>query len=471
MDSLPSSSRVAPSLTARLGIAAVVGLVSGGLLIVTGVLAWAVGGTLPQLLFLVAQVVFISVLIWQACDPFAAAAQWIGIRWKLPGSVRGATLDAIASSMPELFCGCFFVILAISTAVDAETAREHIGCEGYGPTVATCAGSAIYNMVLIPAACALVISYRRRSRPTIDIAQDVVLRDGMWFLACEALFIFFLFQDELPWWTAVVFLGLYAAYILRLALDARMFRRALTLLNRMDEQQTRDLSVDSLGLLLREHGMRPTTGLLESVWKRFSERGQTEVGNQTEEEEWGTAEYLFGHKSVRLTALSAWTVISVCTVVAAVACYWLVEVTRTAAELLQVPLFFIAVVLVAAASSVPDTFLSVGAALRGDDDGAVSNAFGSNIFDICVCLSIPLLVSCYLSGWQPVSLTQNGSPLPGLVGIRVLLCLLSVATLLMMWHKLQITRTKAWVMCGLYGAFVMYAINGSLREAQSSMLP
>jgi len=163
-----------------------------------------------------------------------------------------------------------------------------------------------------------------------------------------------------------------------------------------------------------------------------------------------------------LNHFSAWGVILVSTLVTGVACYWLVSVTRATAEQLDIPVFFVAVILAAAASSVPDTFLSIGAATRGDDSGAVSNAFGSNIFDICICLSIPLLVNSYLNGWQPVRLMQDGKPLPGLVGIRILLCVLTLVTLLIMWHKRQLTRTKALVLCALYAMFVAYAVAGSL---------
>ena len=65
--------------------------------------------------YLMTEVALISLVIWQACDPFADAAQWVGKKLHLPGSVRGATLDAVASSMPELFSGIFFVVLAIQT--------------------------------------------------------------------------------------------------------------------------------------------------------------------------------------------------------------------------------------------------------------------------------------------------------------------------------------------------------------------
>jgi cation:H+ antiporter len=371
--------------------------------------AWKVG-------FQLSQVCLISIIIWQACDPFADAAQWIGQTFRVPGSVRGATLDAVASSMPELFSGIFFVVVA-TAAADSAAAVQEAGGEGYGATLATCAGSAIYNMILIPAFCALVISFSRKSRPTIEVESKVISRDGMWFVGCEFVFIAFLWQSTMQWWMALVFIGIYGLYIFKLYLDARAFRRA---------------------------------------GQRDDEDGD-EDGGQPE-----TARILFAMFQVPLNHYTAWGVILMSTLVTGVACYWLVSVTRATAEQLDIPVFFVAVILAAAASSVPDTFLSIGAATRGDDSGAVSNAFGSNIFDICICMAIPLLVNSYLNGWQPVRLMHDGKPIAGLVGIRILLCVLTLVTLLIMWHKHQLTRTKALVLCALYALFVAYAVAGSL---------
>ena len=110
--------------------------------------------------FILSAATFISILISEACDPFADAAQWVGIRLKLPSSVRGATLDAIASSMPELFTGLFFVTVALSGSKDSAQ-RVLESAEGYGSTVATCAGSSIYNLILIPAVCAIAMAFSR----------------------------------------------------------------------------------------------------------------------------------------------------------------------------------------------------------------------------------------------------------------------------------------------------------------------
>ena len=420
-------------------------------LVVSGLLSKMLGGSFWTILFLMSQATVISIVIWQACDPFADAAQWIGTTLRLPGSVRGATLDAIASSMPELFTGIFFVVLAIT---GGEGAREKIAEEtgtGYGATVATCAGSAIYNMILIPAICALVISKYRPSRPTIDVEDKVISRDGLWFVGCEVLLLFFLYQPAMHWWMGVALLAAYVAYLFVLYKDAKLYQAKHTFIR---SQLTQNESNDDIV----EAGMRRGMKLSRDFIQKLRDGENPDDDEEPPE----SAEVLFGWFEVPLNFRNSWLVIAVSTIVAALACYWLVEVTQATAVALNVPLFFVAVILAAAASSVPDTFLSVGAAMRGDDDGAVSNAFGSNIFDICVCLSIPLLVGSYMSGWQPILLTEGGEPMKGLVLLRILLCSLTIITLLIMWHNRQLTRSKAWVLIGLYGVFVLYAVAGSL---------
>lgn len=423
--------------------------------------------TVVTVVFLLSQVVVISIIIWQACDPFADAAQYIGNRFRVPGSVRGATLDAIASSMPELFSGIFFVVVAIIGVDEAQRLQE--SSEGYGAVVATCAGSAVYNMILIPAACALVIARARKSRPTIDVAPNVITRDGMWFLACEVVLIIFLFQPAVTWWMGVAFIGIYIAYVFWLMNDTNKFR---TTLQGVSEQLGSKVESGNITTRMVEEaceakGIPYNKARIIEVRNRLIDQAEGNIDG--EEESSDRAEILFGLGSVQLGPLSCWLIIIASTAIAAASCYWLVEVTHNIAEELHIPIFFVAVIIAAAASSVPDTFLSIGASLRGDDDGAVSNAFGSNIFDICICLSIPLLVGTYLNGWQPISLTQDGEPMPGLVGMRILLAVLTLATLLIMWHNLQLTKRKAWILVGLYGLFVLYAVLGSLGISLDSV--
>lgn len=406
-----------------------------------------------ELLYLAMQFVVISIVIWQACDPFADAAQWIGRKLRLPGSVRGATLDAVASSMPELFTGLFFVIVAASGTGDA--GHGHDG-DGFGASLATCAGSAVYNMILIPAFCVLMISYCRRSRPTIDVEPEVISRDGMWFLGAEAVLIAFMFQDQMYWWMGVVFLLMYLIYILQLLRDARVYQKAMKLIEEKLGRVEPDTSKEEIVNALQEAGMSTNPALVDQVRK-----AKAKEDDESEDEE-GSAGFLYGLFDIPLNGWTAALIIVIATLVAGLSCYWLVEVARETAVALDIPVFFVAVILVAASSSVPDTFLSIGAAKRGDDSGAVSNAFGSNIFDICVSLSIPLLVNSYLIGWKPVPLTTDGEPIAGLVDLRILLAVLTGITLLIMWHNRQLTRAKGLALCGLYCLFIGYAVAGSM---------
>ncbi len=387
-------------------------------LIATAVL-WSLrteGAFWIEVCFVLSTAVAIAILIGEACDPFADAAQWVGVQLRVPSSVRGATLDAVASSMPELFTGIFFVSIALTGSTD-QAAQLAETAEGYGSTIATCAGSSIYNLVLIPAVCALAVSFYRPSKPFVAIERDVVNRDGVWVIVVQFGLLYFLFQPELHWWMGVIALVAYAIYVAHLYLATRAYRRKLAAANIEVEEPNDEASV------------------------------------------------LFGYFDIKLNRVTATMVLLGATIVAAAACYLLVELTNSSAEKLGVSPFFVAVILTAAVSSIPDTFMSLGSSLRGDDSGAVSNVFGSNIFDICIGMSIPLLVCCYLNNWEPVALVgEDGQTMAGVVGLRVLLFFLSVCALSSMWYFRKITRKTAFVFCGLYLIFVGYAVVGGMIE-------
>ena len=131
--------------------------------------------------------------------------------------------------MPELFTGIIFVVLAVLYGREGVDLQEASG-EGFALVIATCAGSAVYNMILIPAICAIFISYYRPSRPTIDVEYRVIVRDGAWFVLMEILLIVFLLQQRIEWWMGVVFLLGYAAYVTVLYFDARRFQKQISLI-------------------------------------------------------------------------------------------------------------------------------------------------------------------------------------------------------------------------------------------------
>ena len=73
--------------------------------------------------------------IMKACDKFEPASDFLG-RNMAPG-IKGATINAIGSSLPELFTTLIFLFV--------------YGEKEFSSGVATTAGSAVFNAVIIPA--------------------------------------------------------------------------------------------------------------------------------------------------------------------------------------------------------------------------------------------------------------------------------------------------------------------------------
>ena len=346
--------------------------------------------------------VVISVAMWMACDPFADAAQWVGRRLRIPGSVRGATLDAIASSMPELSVGILFVY----------------EFNDFGASIATCAGSAVYNMILIPALCGLAISFHRKEQPYIRIGREVLVRDGFWFLLSETVLIVLLFYGYFEWWAAVILLALYVGYLVHLYRDAKGHRRL--------DKQRREEAIEA-----------------------------ADDGDNTPR----AAVRIFGGAiEVPLNLAVAIMTLVVSTAIVIFASHYLVDSCQALSQSLNVPSFFIAVIVVAAASSMPDTMISLGAAMRGDDSGAVSNAFGSNTFDVNVCLSLPILIYVIRNSGAGIHLQDSS----GILVLGGLLWVLSALTLFVVAQKYRIGRPRAIVLILLYLIFIGYAVLGSL---------
>merc|ERR1712167_166685 len=66
--------------------------------------------------------------------------------------------------------------------------------------------------------------------------------------------------------------------------------------------------------------------------------------------------------------------------------------------LVGMPLPLMALTIVAAGTSVPDAIGSILVAKQGEGDMAVSNAIGSNVFDILMGLGLPYFLGCLVHG-------------------------------------------------------------------------
>jgi cation:H+ antiporter len=120
----------------------------------------------------------------------------------------------------------------------------------------------------------------------------------------------------------------------------------------------------------------------------------------------------------------------------------LLRVALMLAEALNTPTFLWGMTVVAAATSLPDTFLSVRASMAGRTESSLSNVLGSNVFDLLVAVPAAVLVT----GAITVNFSQ-------IVPMMTFLTVATVAMLAFMLRDFRLTRGEAHAMIGIYVIF------------------
>jgi Ca2+/Na+ antiporter len=110
------------------------------------------------------------------------------------------------------------------------------------------------------------------------------------------------------------------------------------------------------------------------------------------------------------------------------------------------------VVVLAAGTSVPDAISSIVVAKEGKGSMAVANAIGSNVFDICLGIGLPYLISTGFMGRPPVVIATNNLKLNMVILVGTVVTV--GATLAMSGWRL--TKRVCWVLLSLYLAFVAF---------------
>lgn len=358
-----------------------------------------------ELLIGLGLIIICCIIIWRASDGFEAASEYLGRN--LSDGVRGATINAIGSSMPELFTTFFFFFYYFYFLGDAERAND-----GFAGGIGTTAGSAIFNGMIIPAVVILaVIFYGLAKR--IEVSRKVILRDGLSLIAAEICLIFLISGTSLNWYHGLILMGIYGVYV--------------TLM--------------------------------------FSTMSKKEENDDEEEEEFyeneGDHNTLKNLLTLDLAPLfikdkinsgNAWALLLTSMFIIGVACFLLVYSCEVSAEALHVNTYFIAVILASAATSVPDTILSYRDAMDGEYDDAVANALGSNIFDVCFALGLPLFIFTIMNG----PLEMNPNVVDDVTELRVLLVGLTVLAFLIYIIGKGMGRLKAVLLLLIYAVFTFY---------------
>jgi cation:H+ antiporter len=354
-------------------------------------------------IFISLAIVAISALIIaKACDGFEVAADYLGRN--MSEGVKGASINAIGSSMPELFATFVFLFLFNETS-------------GFAGGIGTTAGSAVFNSMIIPAV-SILAAIRMFKISAIEVSKKVILRDGLMLIAAEFILIISI-GESLQWWHGMMLMLLYVGY------SGYMF--ASMKANDGVEEANDDDEDDN------ESDLK-SSGRFASFIKLDLEKAI--IWNDT------------------LDTKNSWALLSAATSVIAVACYILVYGCELFGHAMGIQGYFVAVILAAAASSVPDTILSVKDAKKGNYDDAVSNAIGSNIFDICFALGLPLFLYTLLYGpiLMPKEMVEHISEL------RILLLFLTIGVFLIFYLGKAMGKKKAFLLLALYSFFTVYIV-------------
>ena len=304
-------------------------------------------------------------MIFKASFSFDLAASFL--TRKMPSGIKGPTINAVASSLPELLISFLFLF-------------HYNDMEGFSAGYATIIGSAAFNICLIPCFSALAYFYFN-DKDSIKLNTTIIIQDSLFnVLSIIILGLIFYFGQISPI-NSLVLIILYIIYIYS------VFKCRKT-------KHTK--SYDDV--ILKN----------ESI---LSDLLQVKI---------------FALFNSKINKFNSVLVVLISLILIAFSCQILTFSCDHLSSLYGVNLFYISFFVAAVASSVPDTILSFYDAKKGQFDDAFSNAFGSNIFDICIGLGLPLFIYTLLNG--NIFLNHNlklGSDL--LITSLLFLLLLSVA--------------------------------------------
>jgi len=305
---------------------------------------------IENILLIIATLIIIF-LIWKISDAFQSASSYLGRN--LSNGVRGATINAIGSSAPELL----ITIVALFFGVNDVSQYAENFAFGIGAST----GSAVFNTIIIPA-CVIFSVCLFRCKSGFSVNKKTIKRDGVFLIFTDVVLIILLSFNILSWYHGAILILLYLLYIFILKKSMSGFS--------VKGDYDDDLEKKS----------------------RFKSFIQFDLRNFIIQSKLNNKNAIF------LLLLS--------TFLLGVSCFYLIEICNIVAIKYHISTFFMAITLGAIATSVPDMVISVRDGLKGEYEDSLSNVLGSNIFDLCIGIGLPVLIFTLIND---ISIDLTGS--------------------------------------------------------------
>jgi len=334
-------------------------------------------------------------LLALVCDRyFVQSLDKIAEKLKMNSDMAGATLMAIGSSAPELF---------VSIIALFKPGNEALGA-------GTIVGSALFNILVIIGASAMV----RKA----FIAWQPVVRD-LSFYSLSIIWLIISFWDgKITLTESAIFLLLYVIYVFAVMKWKKIFP--------YKDQGKDPIEIAKEGLNKEEKKKSFIASFLNGI------KYILDFIFPKEKNYW-----LAFIMSITFIAGLSWV---------------LVESAVGIADILHIPAVIVGLTILAAGTSVPDLISSMIVARQGRGGMAISNAIGSNIFDILIGLGLPWAIVTVGGKIVPVA-TEN-------LNSSIILLFATVVSVLffLMAKKWHIGRLAGISLVSIYILYLVWTI-------------
>lgn len=276
-----------------------------------------------------------AAITWLASDRLESSSLKLARHYRLPEIVTGAVITAVGSSFPELSS------VVIATLVHGE----------FELGVAAIVGSAIFNILVIPAASVLC------SDRSLKATRAVVFKETQFYLISVAVLL-------LSFSFAVIYHPIEGEQI------QGEFTRGLAL-----------IPVSLYGIYLFIQWLDTT-----------DHQAATETSKVD----------LLSHP------IKQWAILLLSMIVIAIGVELLIRGAISLGKELGTPTFLWGLTVVAAGTSLPDMLISIKAARAGRSESSLANVLGSNIFDLLIAVPVGVL----LAGSIPINFS-HAAPMMG----------------------------------------------------------
>ncbi|OXU22505.1 hypothetical protein TSAR_004252 [Trichomalopsis sarcophagae] len=386
--------------------------------------------------------------------------------------VAGATFMAAASSSPELF------INIVGTFVTE-------GDLGVGTIV----GSAVFNILAVPACCGLFASQ------VLDLDWWPISRDSLAYGVTVLLLIFTLHDGRIEWYEAFILVLFYIFYILAMVFNKRI-SGCLNLFVSKRRRKYKNLSEES-PLIGKEkfhesfvqskssksnenfftnpkakdpiYQNGDCNGVMDVESLESSE--ELEIVNMTEwpDNVWERCWWVFTWPinaillitipDCRRPSLRNWYPLTfiMCIVWIALMSYIVGWDITIIGDTLMIPDSVMGLTFLAAGMSVPEAVSSVIVTNQGHGTMGISNSIGSNVFDVLLCLGLPWFIKASFfptaAGEHFVQINSEGLIYSSVSLMSTLILLYTVLAC----NRYKLDKRVGFICLGMYSIFLVFA--------------